>query len=98
MRRISKKRVISMVDKGAILVDMRSPVEFRDGSVPKAINLPLRNFVNKIMGMERSQKIIIFSNSMKDSDLRSACNYAEQLGFENIYVTEYSQLEEKKGV
>lgn len=97
MKLINKKRVFDLVEKGALLVDMRSPVDFRDGSIPKAVNLPLKNFLNKITGIQRKQKIIIFGKSISDQDIKSACNYAEQLGFENLYVSEYKQLVEEKG-
>lgn len=97
MKLINKKRVFDLVEKGAMLVDMRSPVDFRDGTIPKAINLPLKNFLNKITGIQRNQKIIIFGKSISDQEIKSACNYAEQLGFEYLYVTEYKQLAEEMG-
>lgn len=92
MKKISKKALESAVKKGAFLVDMRSPVDYRDGTISGAVNLPLRNFLNKIIGMDRKTRIVIFSKTGRDVELSQAYNYAEQLGFENISVSSYEEL------
>lgn len=92
MKKVNKKRALALVGKGAMLVDMRSPVDFRDGSVPGAQNLPLKNFLNKIVGMNRKQKFVLFARDIEDADMKNAANYAEQLGFEELFVSEYKQL------
>ena len=40
MKRINKERATQLIEKGATLVDMRSPVSFRDGHIKGAVNLP----------------------------------------------------------
>lgn len=95
MKRISKNRAEELVKRGALLVDMRSPVSFRDGHIPGAVNLPLRNFVNKIMPMDKSSKIIIYSDSVADDVLRQGTNYAQNLGFTNIFIADYKSLTEE---
>jgi hypothetical protein len=92
MKRVNKERAIQLVNKGAMLVDMRSPVEYRDGSIAGAANLPLKNFLNKIVGLNRKQKFVLFSGAIDDPELGTASNYAEQLGFPELFVTEYKQL------
>ncbi len=92
MKKIGKNGVEQLVAKGALLVDMRSPVDFRDGSIAGAINLPFRNFLNKITGLDRKVKIIIFGKEMDDSDVTQGYNYANQLGFTDIYVSSYLSL------
>lgn len=92
MKRVNKEKVFQLVGKGALLIDLRSPVDFRDGSIAGATNLPLKNFLNKIVGLNRKQKLVIFSEGIDDPDLKSATNYAEQLGFSDLFVTEYKQL------
>lgn len=98
MNRIGKTRVESLVASGALLVDMRSPVAFRDGHFAGAVNLPLRNFLNSIMGMDKKKKIIIYSDNITDSDLKQGNSYAETLGFTNVFVADYPSLLEKKEV
>ena len=75
-----------------LLADMRSPVSFRDGHIDNAINLPLKNFVNKIMGLPRDSEIIVYSTAMDDVDLVRGINYAEQLGFKKLYAAEFDNL------
>lgn len=92
MKKVNKERALALVTKGAMLVDMRSPVDFRDGSIPGAQNLPLKNFLNKIVGLDRKQKFVLFAREIEDKDMRNAVNYAEQLGFTELFVSEYKQL------
>ena len=83
-QRISGKRAKKLVDKGAILIDVRSPVDFRDGSIPGAINLSLRQ-ISQLVREPRTKTLIFFSNSETDDDLKSATNYATQMGFTQVF-------------
>lgn len=98
MKKIGKSKAEALVKAGAFLVDMRSPVAFRDGHVTGAVNLPLRNFVNRIMGMDKSKKIIIYGDSVDDADLKHGNTYAETLGFANVFVSDYKSLTEESNV
>jgi len=91
---IGKHRVKNLVDRGAYLVDMRSPVAYRDGHITGSVNLPYRNFLNTISGMPRKSNIVIFGESSSHIDVISGHNYANQLGFTNVYVTEYETLKD----
>ena len=57
MKLVNKDRANKLVDKGALLIDMRSPIDFRDGHIQNSVNLPLKNFTNKLIGLKRNQKI-----------------------------------------
>ena len=92
MKRIGKNKALAMVQRGAMLVDMRSPVAFRDGHVAGAVNLPLRNFVNRIMPLDKKTKIIIYSDAVTDADIKHGLNYATNLGFENVFVADFKTL------
>ena len=87
----NKEQVKRLLEGGAMLVDMRSPVAYRNGSINGAVNLPLRNFLNTLSGLNRDTKLIVFGDSNEDADVNTGINYAAQLGF-NIYISEYSQL------
>lgn len=91
-KNINKETVLELTGRGAMLVDMRSPVEFRNGSISGAINLPLKNFLNTITGLKKSTKLIIFGNSEDDSEIKAGINYAAQLGFNNIFVSNFNSL------
>ena len=94
MKTITKQKLNELVAKGAFVADMRSPVEFRNAHVSGAVNLPLKQFVNKIMGMAKTTKIVIYSTSIKDVDIKQGINYAEQMGFLNLFVGEYEALKD----
>jgi rhodanese-related sulfurtransferase len=87
----NKELVEKLMSRKALLIDMRSPVAFRNGSVEGAVNLPLRNFLNKLGGLDKKTKLIVFGDTQEDSDIVTGINYAQQLGF-TIYVSEYKVL------
>lgn len=92
MKRINKERAKKLVDDGAILVDMRSPVAFRDGHIEGAINLPLKNFTNMLMKTAKNTKIIMYADTLDSVELTSGFNYTEQLGFTKVFVSDYTTL------
>lgn len=98
MNRIGKSKALDLVKKGAMLVDMRSPVAFRDGHVAGAVNLPLRNFINAILKLDRKQALIMYSEAINDVDLKQGLVYTATLGFKNIYVSTFADMTETKKV
>ena len=94
MKTITKEKMKQLVSKGAFLVDMRSPVDYRNAHVSGAVNLPLLNFTNKIMGMPKTTAIVIYSDSSNDAVLSQGVNYAEVMGFTNIHVGTFLEFKE----
>lgn len=95
MKRISLAKLEALKNKnvGNILIaDLRSPVLFAARKVKDSVNLPLKNFINRIMGLPKNTVIVIFSTNINDQDLVSAYNYAVQLGFEKVYGAEFLDL------
>lgn len=88
-----KDRVKTLLEKkNAILVDMRSPVMFRDENVAGSVNWPLRNLVNNLtLERNKTKPVILFGLNPDDVDLKSGVTYSENLGFET-YVTDVRQL------
>jgi hypothetical protein len=96
MRFITNDRLKKMTR--AILVDMRSPVEFRDSKVTNAINLPLRNLVNHLtLIRDKSIPVVLFCADREDEELKMGGKYSENLGFDTYY-TDLKQLQEEKGI
>lgn len=82
--------------KNALLVDMRTPVQFRDMPVAGSVNLPLRNLINMLTtltGKDKKRKtpVILFGNGSNDPEVKSGVTYSENLGFQT-YVTDYNQI------
>lgn len=83
-KKIDGKRAKQLVEKGAVLIDVRSPVSFRDGTLPGAVNVSLRN-VSTLRKYPDSTSFILFSDSSSEDTLRAAVNYIIQMGFERVY-------------
>lgn len=93
MKTITKEKAKKLIDKGAILVDMRSPVAFRDGHIEGAVNLQLKKFTNLLMASpDRKKTYILYGVTMTDEDVVHGVKYSSQLGFESVYVTDYTTL------
>jgi len=73
-----------LVDKGATLIDVRSPVAFRDGTLPGARNVSLRQ-ISTLFSMPKETKVIFFGETNEDDTLKSAINYMIQFGFTNVF-------------
>lgn len=95
MKKISQTKFKQLLKKSPVVADMRSPVAFRDGHIDNAINLPLRNFINKIMPLPKSTVIVAYSTNLTDIDLVQGMKYAEELGFTEVYYADYSSLKEQ---
>jgi rhodanese-related sulfurtransferase len=95
MRFANKERVKQLLATNkAMLVDMRSPVHFRDTPVKGAVNLPLRNLTNELVKIkDKSKPVILFGVGSNDSDVKAGITYSENLGFDT-YVTDIRQLQE----
>lgn len=94
MKKITKTKLeqLKSKKKEVFLADMRSPVSFRDGHVSGAVNLPLRNFINAIMGLKRDTVIVAYANQLDDNDLSVGMNYAEEMGFTNLNIATFDEL------
>lgn len=80
-RRVNNKALLNKLvnDKGFAVIDTRSPVEYRNGTLFDAPNAPLRNFMATFIPTVRSNKKIILIGSGEDKEAFQACiRYAEQ--------------------
>lgn len=83
MKYINGKKAKDLIEKkSALLVDTRNPVDFRNGSLPNAVNLPLRNLMNTLMEYRGSKTPIIIFGDENDNTLTVAANYADNLRVE----------------
>lgn len=96
MRFATKEKVQALItQKKGMLIDMRSPIHFRDDPIVGAVNLPLRAMVNNLMTIKDKKKpIVLFGLTSSDPDLKSGVTYAENLSFEEVYITDLRQLKD----
>jgi len=83
-KRIGGKKAQQLVEKGAMLIDVRDPVSFRDGSLPGAVNLSLRQ-LSSLIREPKTRKLIFFGEAESDDTLNAAVNYAYQFGFTEVF-------------
>ena len=83
-KRINGKKAQQLTEKGALLIDMRDPVSFRDGSIPGAVNLTLRR-VSTLVREPKTRNLIFFGENENDDTLKAAINYAYQFGFTEVF-------------
>jgi rhodanese-related sulfurtransferase len=81
---INFEQLKNMVSKGAILIDVRSPQEFKEGHLPGAINIPeyeIRKVKNEMPKL--NQQIIVYCQYGGRS--RDAYNMLRKIGYTNVY-------------
>ncbi|MCB0515029.1 MAG: rhodanese-like domain-containing protein [Chitinophagales bacterium] len=70
------------VEKGAFLVDVRTPAEFADGSVEGAVNIPLNTIPQQLAAFADKENIVVFCRSGNRSG--QAKLILEQNGFTQV--------------
>lgn len=84
-KKISRSKADQLISKGAKLYDVRDPVSFRNGTLPGATNMTVRQ-VSAIQRLNRNEKLIFFGSGEDDDDLKIVLNYVHQFGFTNVYI------------
>jgi len=72
-----------IINSGAYLVDVRSPLEFKSGNVPGSVNIPLDRLSIEIKKFEGKEKIVVFCQSgMRSAQAKKLLN---EKGFGNVF-------------
>ena len=70
-----------LIRKGALIVDVRTPSEYRNGHGKNAKNIPLQVFQSRINGLKKQNKVIIACCASGNRS-RSAAKMLNQAGVE----------------
>lgn len=82
---VNPQQLEKLVDQGAILIDVRSPQEFQEGHLNKAILLPEYELKQKIKGIVSDPlQIIIVYCSTGHRGIR-AQKLLQKLGYKQVY-------------
>ncbi len=82
--RISGAEARELVQKGAILVDVRSPAEFAGGHIDGAVNIPIQQLNSRLSELgESSGEIVVYCESGGRS--AAAKRLLEANGFEHVH-------------
>ena len=80
-----QSEIKSLMSKGAILIDVRSPQEYNEGHLDNSILLPEYEILKKIEDIipNKNTKIILYCSSGTRS--KKAQEELEKMGYKNIY-------------
>ena len=70
------------IEKGAFLVDVRTPEEFAEGSVKGAVNIPLDQVESRVNEFKGKSSVIVFCRTGNRSE--QAIEILEKNGIKNI--------------
>lgn len=82
-KKISGSKAKQIVDRGALLIDTRDPVSFRDGTLTGASNVSLRN-ISSLLKHPRTTPLVFFGSG-DDNELQRFVSYAVQMGFNKVF-------------
>ena len=75
----------SLLEKGAILVDVRSPEEYANGKLSKAINIPLPDLANRIAAEVPDKNTIILCHCASGIRSGVAASKLRKFGYPNSH-------------
>ena len=68
---------------GAVLLDVRTPDEYRQGHIPGSKNLPLQS-IDKVERMIENKATPIFVHCLSGARSRQAAAVLQQMGYNNV--------------
>lgn len=92
--RVNGTKAKRMVASGAKLLDVRDAVKFRDGTIPGAVNLPLRR-ISEMQRYDRRTKFVLFGDGPEDEDALQAAKYLGLYGFSDVYILDSKEAWDK---
>ncbi|EOX4962398.1 rhodanese-like domain-containing protein [Vibrio alginolyticus] len=72
-----------LIDKGAMIVDVRTPQEFSEGHLDNAVNFPLSELDKHFQDVDKDQAIVLYCRSGNRSG--KAYQYLQTQGFTNLH-------------
>lgn len=57
--RVVKNQLPELLQKGAIIVDVRSPAEFSTGSAPGSVNIPVSDLPRRMGELDKAKPIVL---------------------------------------
>jgi len=90
VKKIDKAEVVTALDAGALLIDVRSNIEYVEKHIDKAINIDVNiilskedNIIYDGKEIEKTRKIIVYCHSGNRS--AKAAQKLVEMGYKNVY-------------
>ena len=78
---------------GAVLLDVRTPQEYREGHIPGSKNLPLQT-IDKVDSIVENKDTVLYVYCHSGARSRQATSFLQYLGYTNVHniggITAYS--------
>lgn len=78
-------KILLKNDPNAILLDVRSPQEYKEGNLEKSINIPLYNLEKEVETKIKDKDCTIIVYCQSGNRSRKAINILEKGGYKNLY-------------
>ncbi|GMR01270.1 MAG: hypothetical protein BMS9Abin19_0638 [Gammaproteobacteria bacterium] len=75
--------VQEILGEGGQLIDVRTPVEFNQGSLNGAVNMPIESFQYLKDSIDSSKPVLLYCRTGARSGMVK--NYLDQLGFDQVH-------------
>ena len=82
---INKQELEKMVLKGAILIDVRSPQEYKEGHLERAVLIPEYELVSRCRKKKKNKDAIYIVYCSSGTRSKKAQKELEKLGYTNVY-------------
>jgi phage shock protein E len=81
---IEPEKALSEIERGAVVIDVRTPEEFREGHWEGAKNIPHTEIEQRAgeVGAEKDRSIVVYCKSGRRSEM--AQGVLTQLGYKNV--------------
>lgn len=73
----------ALIEKGAIVVDVRTPEEFAEGHLDNAVNFPLSSLDQYVQDLDKDTPLVLYCRSGRRSG--AAHQYLVKQGFTNLH-------------
>ena len=68
---------------GAVLLDVRTPQEYRDGHIPGSKNVPLQS-IDKVVSVTEDKDTVLYVYCQSGARSRQATGMLQQMGYRNV--------------
>ena len=72
-----------IIEQGGQLIDVRTPVEYSQGSLQGSVNMPIESFQYLKDSIDRSKPVLLYCRTGARSGMVK--NYLDQLGFDQVH-------------
>ena len=82
---ITLDKLNEMSKEGNLILDVRSPQEYKEGHINGAVLIPEYELKFRLKEIPEDKETIIVVYCQSGSRSRKACNYLKSMGYKNVY-------------